>query len=118
MLLNIIYNDIEYGEEESTIIEINDNANIKEVVADFQKFSSLYLDGYELGEYETEEDLQENYPDLTLEDAKKFYELRNEGLSVDLIVTAFLDEFPEYCKENEQKQYTITFSDYGDLTVC
>ncbi len=120
MILNITYRDVDYDNaqiDSNTVIEVNDNVNVKEVIDKFKEFAALYMSGNEFEEYETEEDLQIDYPNLTMKDAEKFAILRDNGLGADLIASAFLEEYPEYSKEKEQKVIEITFDDYCNFDV-
>ncbi len=119
MILNVIYRDVDYGDVDSTTIEVNDNVDIKEVIDKFEEFSTLYMHGYNFEDYyKTEEELQADYPNLTMKDAEKFSMLRDNGLSADLVASAFLEEYPEYSKEKEQKVIEITFNERGYFNVC
>ncbi len=122
MILNITYRDVGYHNiddaTENTVIEVNDNVNIKEVINKFKDFTFLYMSGDNFEDYKTEEELQADYPNLTMKDAEKFSMLRDNGLGADLIASAFLEEYPEYSKEKEQKVVEITFDDYCNFNVC
>lgn len=119
MVVNIEYVDKDYGDKiESDKITIGlKDEDFDKFVEDFYIFANYYMNGYELGEILYEEDweevLNEVYPGLSREDAEYFANERENGLDGSMVVTSFLEKYPQYnCEFNGSKVAYIEFSDY------
>ena len=119
MIINIEYVDIDYYEEceDDTITIGLDDDKYDQFLVDFYNFSTYYTIGYEIGEIlnkeNAEELLQEEYPDLTKEDAEFFADAREQGLSASLVVGSFIEKYPQYnCEYSGKTCNYIEFNDY------
>lgn len=118
MIANIKYEDVDYYdqlEEDETTIGLPEKINFNEFIKDFREYLRFFLQGYEIKDVIDDEELfKENFPCLSIDEARYFIKVRENGLTANSVVTEFLIKYPQYKSDYcGNTSHYIVFNEYG-----